>query len=467
MADVDLAIIGSGSGNTIATLEFDEWQIAIIEEGTFGGTCTNVGCIPTKMYVYPADIASAVDEASRLGVDAHVDKVRWTDIRDRIFGRIDSMSLSGRDWRRTGRPNTRLIESHVEFEDPHTLVTAAGDRLTAEQIVLAAGARPVIPPVIEASGVPFHTSDTIMRIEALPRHLVIVGSGYIAAEFAHIFSAFGVEVTVLGRGDRLLRKADAEIAERFTQLVGERWDLRLRTEVLSAEQVDGGIRLGLKDGSSVTGDLLLVATGRVPNSDRLNLAAAGVEIHPDGRVAVDRHQRTSAPHIWALGDICSPHQLKHVANHEARVVAHNLLHPDALMESDHRFVPSAVFTRPQLAGVGMTEAQAVASGRPYTVAVQEYGTTAYGWAMNDTTSICKLIADPTDGQLLGAHIMGEQAASLIQPLIQAMSFGLPAREMARGQYWIHPALPEVVENALLHLDTPRQWWEEPKRRPKP
>jgi mycothione reductase len=467
MADVDLAIIGSGSGNTIATLEFDAWQIAIIEEGTFGGTCTNVGCIPTKMFVYPADIASAVDEAARLGVDAHVDAVRWPDIRDRIFGRIDSMSISGRDWRRTGRPNTRLIESHVEFADPHTLVTAGGERITADQIVLAAGSRPVVPPIVEASGVPFHTSDTIMRIESLPERLVIVGGGYIAAEFAHIFSSFGVQVTVVARGDRLLRKIDHEIATRFTEIVGATWDVRLNADVLSVERADGGVRLGLSDATSVTADLLLVATGRVPNSDRLDLAAAGVETHPDGRVAVDKHQRTSAEHIWALGDICSPNQLKHVANHEARVVAHNLLHPDALMEADHRYVPSAVFTRPQLAGVGMTEAEAIASGRPYTIAVQEYGTTAYGWAMNDTTSVCKLIADPTNGELLGAHIMGEQASSLIQPLIQAMSFGLPAREMARGQYWIHPALPEVVENALLHLDTPRLWWEEPKRRPKP
>ena len=467
MADVDLAIIGSGSGNTIATLEFDEWQIAIIEEGLFGGTCTNVGCIPTKMYVYPADIASAVDEASRLGVDAHIDAVRWTDIRDRIFGRIDSMSISGRDWRRTGRPNTRLVEAHVEFVDPHTLRTSGGESITADHIVIAAGSRPVIPPLVTTSGVPFHTSDTVMRIERLPRHLVILGGGYIAAEFAHIFSSFGVEVTVLARGDTLLRRIDREISDRFTDIVSERWDVRFRAQLVSVEDVDGGVRLGLADGTSVTGDMLLVATGRVPNSDRLNLSAAGVTIHPDGRVAVDKHQRTSVDHIWALGDVCSPYQLKHVANHEARVVMHNLLHPDALMESDHRYVPSAVFTRPQLAGVGMTEADAVASGRPYTVAVQEYGTTAYGWAMNDTTSVCKVIADPTTGELLGAHIMGEQAASLIQLLIQGMSFGTPAREMARGQYWIHPALPEVVENALLHLDTPRLWWEEPKRHPTP
>lgn len=452
-AHFDLAVIGSGSGNSIATQAFDDWQIAIVEEGTFGGTCSNVGCIPTKMFVYPADVARAVDEAARVNVEATLDRVRWADLRDRIFERVDSMSISGREWRRTGRPNTQLIESHVEFIDPHTLRMADGATLTADRIVLAAGSRPIVPAIVEASGVPFHTSDTIMRIEELPARLVILGGGYISAEFAHIFSAFGVQVTVLARGETLLRHIDLEVASRFTELVSERWDVRLKTELLQLAQSGGELNFTLSDGSTLAADMLLVATGRRPNSDRLSLDAAGVAVHADGRVAVDNHQRTSVEHIWALGDICSQNQLKHVANHEARVVAHNLRHPDDLVEADHRFVPSAVFTHPQLAGVGMTEAQAVASGRPYVIATQDYGSTAYGWAMNDTTSFCKLIADPDSGQLLGAHILGPQASSLLQPLIQAMSFGLPAREMARGQYWIHPALPEVVENALLALDT--------------
>ncbi|HJQ42776.1 MAG TPA: mycothione reductase, partial [Jatrophihabitantaceae bacterium] len=458
MADVDLAIIGTGSGNTIATQEFDDWQIAIIEESTFGGTCSNVGCIPTKMFVYPADVARAVTDASRLALDVHLDGVRWADLRDRIHERTHSMSVSGREWRRTGRANTRLIEEHVEFEDAHTLRTASGDRLTADHIVIAAGSRAVIPALVTASGVPYHTSDTIMWIDELPRRLVILGGGYISAEFAHIFSSFGVQVTVVSRGPTLLRHADRELSDRFTTLVSDRWDVRLDAELVSVDRVDGGVRLGFGDGTKVDGDLLLVATGRVPNSDRLNLAAAGVTVHPDGRIAVDKHQRTSVENIWALGDVCSPDQLKHVANLEARVVAHNLLHPDALLEADHRYVPSAIFTNPQMAGVGMTEAEAVASGRPHVTAVREYSSVAYGWAMNEDIGFCKLIAEPETGELLGAHIMGEQAATLIQPLIQAMSFGLPAREMARGQYWIHPALPEVVENALLALDVPRLAW---------
>ncbi|NKX51255.1 mycothione reductase, partial [Arthrobacter deserti] len=184
-------------------------------------------------------------------------------------------------------------------------------------------------------------------------------------------------------------------------------------------------------------------------------------LEPDGRLAVDGYQRVlaggrPADGVWALGDISNSFQLKHVANHEARVVAHNLEHPEDLRRSDHRFVPTAVFTRPQVASVGLTEqearAAAAAGGPAIATAVQEYASTAYGWAMGDREGFVKLGAEKASGRLLGAHIMGHEAAVLIQPLIQAMTFGLDVRTMARGQYWIHPALAEVVENALLSLD---------------
>jgi mycothione reductase len=462
MTHVDLAIIGSGSGNTIGTHDFNSWSIAIIEEGVFGGTCVNVGCIPTKMYVYPADLAASVDHARRLGVNLSLDSADWTAIRDRIFTRIDAIAASGREFRHSGRPNTQLIESRVEFVDAHTLRAADGSTITAENIVIAAGGRPVVPAVVAASGVPFHTSDTVMRIDTLPERLIVLGGGYIAAEFAHIFSAFGSQVTLLARSAPLLRHLDHEIAQRFTDVVSQRWDVRLGADITGVHRDGNAITVALADGTSVTGDLLLVATGREPNSDRLNLDAAGIQTHSDGRIAVDEYQRTTADGVWALGDISSPYQLKHVANHEARVVAHNLLHPDAMIRSDHRFVPAAVFTNPQLASVGMTETEAMAAGRHYVTYTHSYGSTAFGWAMEDSTGACKVIADRDTGQLLGAHVLGEQAATLIQPLIQAMSFGLSARVMARAQYWIHPALPEVVENALLHLDLPRLDWEEPR-----
>jgi mycothione reductase len=453
----DLAVIGTGSGNSIIDRRFDGLDVAMVEHGVFGGTCLNVGCIPTKMYVYPADVAQHVRHAGRYGIDASLDKVRWSDIRDRIFGRIDPISAAGREYRVRRSLNVSVYFGHARFTGRKLLEVArtdgsGTDAFSADRIVIAAGSRPIVPAVIERSGVPFETSDTVMRIDAVPEHLVIVGSGYIAAEFAHVFSAFGSRVSIIGRSRRLLRALDETISERFTALARERWDVHLGHEVAGVRGRAGDLAVELADGSAVTGDLLLVATGRMPNADRLEVAATGVEVHADGRVRVDEKQRTAVDGIFAMGDVSSEHQLKHVANHEARVVAHNLLHPDSPRRSDHRFVPAAVFTDPQIAAVGRTESECRAAGLDVAVAVQAYGDVAYGWAMEDTTGFCKLIADRSSGRLLGAHLMGPQASTVIQPLIQAMSFGLGARDMACGQYWIHPALPEVVENALLALD---------------
>lgn len=211
----------------------------------------------------------------------------------------------------------------------------------------------------------------------------------------------------------------------------------------------------------IDAEAVLVAQGRTPNTDRLDPASAGLDVHGDGRLVVDEYQRllsggTPVPGLWALGDISSEHQLKHVANHDQRIVSHNLEHPDDLRANTLGPVPSAVFTRPQIGSAGLTEAQAVAEyGRDrISVKVQQYGDVAYGWAMEDTSGLCKLIADRQTGQLIGAHLIGHEAPNLIQLLVQAMSFGVDAHALARGQYWIHPALSEVVENALLGLEVP-------------
>ena len=459
MAHFDLAIIGSGSGNSLVTPDFDGKRVAIIESGTFGGTCLNVGCIPTKMYVYAADVANTITRAATYGVDATLEGVRWTDIRDRVFGRIDPISESGRDWRVNG-PNTTAFFGHATFIGPRRLRIGTGNdtgsEITADQIVIASGAHPAVPVEVAESGVPFHTSDTVMRLDELPKRLVILGSGFIAAEFAHIFSALGSQVIVVARKEALLRRLDTEISRCFTVIAQQQWDVRLNSELtrVSGEENGGkgAVRLDFADGSYAAGDVLLVATGRVPNTSALGLDVAGIATHDDGRVKVDEHGRTNVEGVWALGDVSSDYQLKHVANHEARIVAHNLAHPGDLRSFDHRFVPEAVFTFPQVASVGRTEEQLKARGRSYVTKSQAYGDTAYGWAMEDTTGVCKVIADPATGELLGAHLMGYQSSILIQPLIQGMSLGQSVQEMAHGQYWIHPALSEVVENALLGLE---------------
>ncbi|SFK44001.1 mycothione reductase [Amycolatopsis sacchari] len=459
MPHYDLVIVGTGSGNSILDPRFADWKTAIVEKGVFGGTCLNVGCIPTKMFVHTADLAATPSISGRFGVDEELLNVRWRDVRDRIFGRIDPIAEGGREYRTShaDNANVTVYEGEGRFTGHKELTVSLPDRtetITADRFVLAAGGRPVVPDIEGLDQVPYHTSDSIMRLDELPRRLVIVGSGFVAAEFAHVFSSFGVEVTVIARSGALLRSEDEDISARYTELATQRYDVRLNRKVLRARRTETGLALDLAEGETVEADQLLIAVGRRPNSDLLDVAATGVATLDSGHVKVDAYQQTSVEGIYALGDLSSPYELKHVANHEARVVQHNLLHPDERIEADHRFVPHAVFGSPQIASVGVTEQQARQRGLKYTTSKQDYAAIAYGWAMEDTTGFAKLLADPETGQLLGAHIIGPQAPTVIQPLIQAMSFGLDAHTMARGQYWIHPAMPELVENALLNLNVP-------------
>jgi mycothione reductase len=445
-----LAVIGSGSGNVVVPKDGGAGPVAIIESGPFGGTCINRGCIPSKILVYTADVAAGVRDAPRFGIGAAVTGVDWPAIRDRTFARVDRTAARGRRGRAESDWVT-LFDGRARFAGPHELVIDGDTRITADRIVLATGARPVVPPAIAEAGVGFHTSDTIMRIDELPARMVIAGGGYVAAEFAHVFSALGVDVRLVTRGARLLESFDSAISDRFTELSRQRWDVRLSATITGVRR-DGsdGAALLLEDGTAVAGDLLLVATGRRPDTDDLDLDRAGVKLRDDGRIQVDSYGRTTAEGIWSLGDASSAFELKHVANAEARTLAHNLAHPDDLRPYPHDWVPSAVFTEPQIASFGARR-QDLEGKRPYVEAVQAYGDTAYGWARQDTEGFCKLYADPATGKLLGAHIFGYQASLLIQPLVQAASFGQRVADLARGQYWIHPALGEVVENALLKL----------------
>jgi len=463
MAEFDLVIVGTGSGNSIPGPEFDDWNIAIIEKGVFGGTCLNVGCIPSKIFVYAADAAESVRAAGRYGIDAQVNGVDWPGIRDRVFGRIDPIAAGGEEYRIGEEcPNITVFKGEGRFVAERTLEVKLEDgatqRVTGRHIVLGAGARPYIPPFDGLETVEHHTSDTVMRLDELPERLIVLGGGYIAAELGHVFGGLGSQVTMINRGERLLRIEDGQIAERFTEIYGRRFDLRCGSHIDRIWQDDDGIHVALtRNGSQeqVDGDVLLVATGRVPNGDVLDLDAAGIA-HEDHRVLVDENFSTNVEGIWAFGDLSNTHQLKHLANAEVRALRHNLLVAEGQAEGPMRtvsdtYVPHAVFGYPQVASVGLTEEAARAEGLPIVVATQDYGGVAYGWAMEDQESFCKLIAHAETRQLLGAHIIGAQAPTLIQQLIQGMEFGQTVDEMASGQFYIHPALSELVENCLLAL----------------
>ena len=450
----DLIIVGTGSGNSVINDEMDGWRIAIVERWTFGGTCLNRGCIPSKMMVYAADVAesAAKDNGPKYGVTTRFESADWPAIVKRVFSRIDPIAEGGREYR-LSLPNVTVYEGNAQFVGDRTLVVN-GQEIRGERVVIATGARAFIPPIRGIDEVPYHTSDTIMHVAHLPQHLIVLGGGFIAAELSHVFRSLGSRVTIINRGHRLLGAQDHDISKRYTELVRDRFDVVLGAHVdriyMTAQGV--GLRVTTAAGEhTIEGDTLLVATGRKPNGDQIDAAAAGVEIGESGEVIVDPYGRTTADNVWALGDVNGRYQLKHMANGEARAIQHSLLHPDDPQPLDKRPAPHAVFGSPQVGSVGMTEKQADELGRPTTVITHAYGETAYGWALEDADSFCKLIGDPATRTLLGAHVIGYQASMLVQLLVQGMHLGTTVDEMATGQIWIHPALSEVVEQALLKL----------------
>jgi len=456
----DLIVIGAGSGNSIPNDETAGLRVAVVDDGEhFGGTCLNVGCIPTKMFVRPAEIVRAAREAERLGVvarDVHAD---WRTVRDRIFARIDAISAAGEEYRATGVPNLELVRERVHFVDERTLRTASGRTLAAERIVIAAGSRPRALDALPVGG-RVHTSDTIMRLDAAPERLAIVGGGSVASEFAAIFDAFGSSVTQIARSE-VLGRLDHDVSRAFVDAAT--WRIHERAKVVRTDAHDDGTTLVLDDGTRVDADVVLVAAGRVPNTDRLGTPAVGFDHHDDGRLVVDEHQRVlrdgrPVPGVFALGDVANEHQLKHVANHEARIVQRNALvglvpGADAeLLVNELAPVPDVVFSSPQVASFGLTLDEARRAGYDAVEITQPYGSTAFGWALEDETSFCKLVVARGSATLLGAHIIGPDAAILLQPLVQAAAENRSIRGLARGQYWPHPAATEIVENALLRAE---------------
>jgi mycothione reductase len=451
VVDYDLVIVGAGSGNMLPTAGLDGMRVAIIERDRFGGTCLNRGCIPSKMLVYAADVAETIRHAGRYGIAAELVGADWPAIRDRVFARIDPLSDLALAFRRRSGVDVYLGDARFVSS---SVLEVDGQRLRGERIVLAVGSRPRVPEIVGLGGVPFHTSDTIMRVDTRPASMVVVGGGAVAAEMSHMFGAFGTEITIVNRGPRLLSTLDDDVAQRFTERYSQRFDVRLATEVGRVERTPRGVAVHLEGAAGpgvVEAETLLIATGRIPNSDVLDVAAGGLAVDDHGHVVTDDTYATSVPGVWAIGDLTNHFQLKHLANAEIRLVFHNVFHPDQTRRANFPVMPSAVFADPQVAAAGPTERALREQGKPFVVARRDYSETAYGWALEDTTSFVKLIADPATRRLLAAHIIGPQAATLIQPLVQAIYLDNTVEQLAHDVLYIHPALSEVIAQTLLAL----------------
>ncbi|MDP2663791.1 MAG: FAD-dependent oxidoreductase, partial [Dehalococcoidia bacterium] len=428
-------------------------RVAIIESGPFGGTCLNRGCIPSKMLIHCADVMETIRRADLFGIKAKVEAVDWQFIVRRVFEEIDA-EAAGIEKANRQVPTVGVFKGAGRFVDMKTL-EVNGERIRAETVVIAAGSRPAVPEIPGLSDVPYLTSDEALRLPELPRSMTIVGGGYIAAELAHFFGSLGTRVTIVYRGPQLMRTEDEQVARRFTEVYQRKFNVLLNAQASRVYRQGEGIALDVSlggDAETVVSDALLLATGRVPNTDRLEVVRTGVELDDRGFVQVDGFLETRAPGVWALGDIVGKYLLKHSANLEAAYVANNIFNKEHKAQVDYRAMPHAAFSSPQVASVGLTEQEAKRQQVAYVAASCDYSQTAYGAAIEDRDGFVKVLANPSTREILGCHIIGTDASILIQEAVNAMRNGLTADSFGRSIY-VHPALPEVVQRAfgMLHL----------------
>jgi mycothione reductase len=450
----DLIVIGSGAGMNVASNAVAHgMDVAVVDRDPLGGTCLNRGCIPSKVMLYPADVIRMVEEAKAIGVHAKIEKVDF----DLIMKRVWEIVLDGRHEIEHSVEQVEQIEFfNVDgsFVSDRTLKVGK-ERITADTIIIASGARPRIPPIESLEKVGYLTSATIFDVKQPPESLIIVGGGYIAAEFAHFFSAIGTRVTVVGRNPRLVPQEEPEVSELLRKKMANYCQVYTGYEAVRAEIKNGlktVIATNRSDGRphEFTGQEILIAAGRRSNSDILKPEKTGVETDERGWIKVDPFLRTTKENIWALGDaLGGKYMFRHTANYHSQVVWTNAFtehkHP-----VDEHAVPHAVFTHPQVASVGMTEDQAK-KDHEILVGVKKYYDTAKGYAIGEEDGFVKVIVERASGRILGAHIIGPHAAILLQQLVYVMNTDeqnyLP---FARAQT-IHPALSEVVVGALGNL----------------
>ncbi|SFS99317.1 dihydrolipoyl dehydrogenase [Halostagnicola kamekurae] len=457
----DFMVVGSGSGLDVASALADRGEsVAVIEKGPLGGTCLNRGCIPSKQLLYHAEVMQTVERADEFGIHADVAGVDFADIVREVNEDVSSSADSIHHGISASSQHT-LLEGEARFVDDRTLEIIegpdVGERARAETVLVAAGTRPWIPPIEGIEGVEYVTSREALKLETPPDELVIVGGGYIAAELAHFFGTFGSDVSIVGRRRHLLPAADEAIAAAFTERYADRFGVYTGYEAVAASEADGEVTVEARpyppawddaterDDATVTGDTLLVAAGRQPNSDLLNLEATGVETDEFGYLETDEYLRTTADGIWALGDIVGEYLLKHNANHEAGAVVRNLL-GEKLEPVDYTAMPFAVFGSPEVAGVGTREQDLREADRTYATGTYRYEDTARGQAMK-ASGFVKVIIEP-DGEILGCHVLGPDASNLIEEVVVAMKAGTGTVWDVRESVHIHPALSEVIDRAF-------------------
>jgi len=453
MKSYDVIVVGSGCGAIIAEeATAHGFKTALVDRGPVGGTCLNVGCIPSKMLIYPADRIVEIEEGRKLGIEAEV--------KDIDFGAI--MTRMRRS-RQKSRSNIRkgfkqaegldFYEGEGHFTGDYTL-EVNGEKIKGKKVFIASGSRPLIPPIKGLDSVKYLTNESLLELKARLDSLLIIGGGYIAVEYGHFFAAMGTKVTILEMADRLVLPEEPEISELLKKALSRRMAVHTGAQAVEVKKKGDGVVVLVKDSKtgkekSFSGQDVLVAVGRRSNADTLKVENSGVEVDKRGFIRVDHHLETTKKNIFAVGDANGQQMFTHVANREAVIVAHNAFH-NASFEMDYSAAPHAIYSHPQIASVGLTEADAK-KGHKILVGRAKYGDVAKGEAMMETEGVAKAVVEKETEKILGFHIIGPYAPVLIQEVVNAMASGGQGGQIDQGLH-IHPALAELIPVTLGHLE---------------
>ncbi|HDR9202265.1 TPA: FAD-containing oxidoreductase [Burkholderia vietnamiensis] len=449
----DAIVIGTGQAGPplAARLAGAGMKVAIVERGRFGGTCVNTGCIPTKTLIASAYAAHLARRAHEYGVSAgpvSVDMKAVKARKDAIAGRSNH---GVEQWVR-GLDHTTVLQGHARFEQADT-VRVGDELLQAERIFINVGGRAQIPPIPGLDTVPYLTNSTMMDVDFVPEHLVIVGGSYIGLEFGQMYRRFGARVTIVEKGPRLIQREDDDVSQAVQEiLAGEGIDVQLGANCLRARRDGERVVVGLDcdgGGREVAGSHLLLAVGRVPNTDDLGLERAGVATDSRGYITVDEQLRTNVPGIWALGDCNGRGAFTHTAYNDYEIVAANLLDDDPRKVSD-RIPAYALYIDPPLGRVGMTLAQAKQSGRRLLVGTRPMTRVGRAVEKGESLGFMKVIIDADDHALLGASILGVTGDEVVHGLLDVMAARAPYTAISRAMH-IHPTVSELVPTLLQDL----------------
>ncbi len=453
MSKFDAIIIGAGqAGPSLAgRLTAAGRKVAMIERKLFGGTCVNTGCIPTKTLVASAYVAYKARTASEYGINAGSVSVDMKAVKARK-DQVSGASRAGVEGWLRGMENCTVYTGHARFESPHE-IRVGNELLSADQIFLNVGGRANIPKMPGIDTVPFLTNVGILELDTPPRHLMIVGGSYIGLEFAQIYRRFGSEVTVIEMGPRLVQHEDEDISEAIQSfLEKEGIHIRLNAKCIHLEQRGNEIAVGVEcesDASASLGSHVLLAVGRRPNTDDLNLEKAGVETDERGYIKVDDQLRTSVPGIWALGDCNGKGAFTHTSYNDFEIVAANLLDNDPRRVSD-RIPAHCLYTDPPLGRAGMTEREVRASGKPAFIGTRPMTKVGRAVEKGESAGFLKILVDAESKRILGASLLGTGCDEVIHCILDVMYAKQPYTTISRAMH-IHPTVSELIPTVLQDL----------------